>query len=331
VGYSMKEHRFDPADFVEIRSPDEIYSRPDYQADIDPTASKPEKIIAGYQFPEAIPCGLKNCHQPHKQGYLVLTTSGAETNMGWVCGVNHFGVDFRMMRKSFDRAASMHRYKLRLQEILGNADDILSRWNGLVNEAHGLRWLQQSMRWFSRTYPPSVVAMVRDRSRRGDAVVSVERERSKQQLDAAEVANPGVSRERLRYIAEPVGQLQGLSIFEKDLYAHEAYKVENGLQELRGLDLESLSYRKLGDLYRWASTIEDSLLDVELLLEEGQKFFQAENLGLLGYLARHVPDQDLISRIDWDYDAANCEVKSPKKTKAWKRMMAAWSGTDGTE
>lgn len=327
----MTEHRFEPADFIEIRSPDEIYNRTAYQADIDPATSKPEKIIAGYQFFEAIPCGLKNCHQPHKQGYLVLTTSGAETNMGWVCGVNHFGVDFRMMRKSFDRAVSMHRYKQRLQEVMGNADDILSRWNDLVNETHGLRWLQRSIRYFSKTYPASVVAAVRDRSRRGDSVVSVERERIKQELDAAEVANPGVSRERLRYVAEPVGQLQGLLIFEKDLYSHEAFKIESSLQELRGLDLESLSYRKLSDWYRWANSIEDSLLDIELLLEEGQKFFQAANRGLLVHLTRHAPDQDLISRVEWDYDGATCEVKNPKKTKAWKRMMTGWGGSDNSE
>jgi hypothetical protein len=326
----MTEPRFDPTDFIEIRSPDEIYSRPDYQADIDPATSKPEKIISGYQFPEPIACGLKNCRQPHKQGYLVLTTSGVETNMGWVCGVKHFGVDFHMMRKTFDRAVSMHRYKLRLQEVLGNAEDTLSRWNDLVSEAHGLQWLRRGIRCFSTNYPASVVTTVRERSRRGDALVSVERERTKQELDAAEVASPGVSRERLRYIAQPVGQLQGLSIFEKDIRAHEAYKIEDGLQELRGLDLESLSYRKLGDLYRWANTIEDSLLDVELLLEEGQKFFQAENLGLLINLTRHVPEQDLISRINWDYDRANCEVKNPKKTKAWKRRMAE-SGVDDTE
>ena len=317
----MTEHQFDPADFIEIRSADEIYNRAAYQADIDPTTSKPEKIIAGYQFPEAIPCGLKNCHQPHKQGYLVLTTSGAETNMGWVCGVNHFGVDFRMMRKRFDRAVSTHRYKLRLQEILQHADDTLNRWNTLVSETHGVRWLQRSIRSFNNTYPASVVAAIRDRSRRGDTLVSVERERTKQELDAAEVANPSVGRERLRYVAEPVGQLQGLLIFEKDLYTHEAFNIEGGLQELRGLDLETLSYRKLGVWYRWANSIDDSLLDIEVMLEEGQKFFQEENLGLLSYLTRHAPDRDLISRVVWDYDSASCQVKNPKKTKAWKRMM----------
>lgn len=124
----MTEHQFDSADFIEIRSADEIYNRTAYLADIDPATSEPKKIIASYQFPEPIPCGLKNCHQPHKQGYLVLTASGSETNMGWVCGVNYFGINFRIMRKRFDRAVSAHRYKLRLQEILQHADDILNRW-----------------------------------------------------------------------------------------------------------------------------------------------------------------------------------------------------------
>src|SRR3546814_4713524 len=72
--------------FVRIESWDDIESRPGFAKDIDPRSVKLKAIIGSYTFSDYIPCGLSTCHQPHGNGFLVVTVDGRETNIGRICG-----------------------------------------------------------------------------------------------------------------------------------------------------------------------------------------------------------------------------------------------------
>src|SRR3546814_995823 len=76
--------------FVRIESWDDIESRPGFAKDIDPRSVKLKAIIGSYTFSDYIPCGLSTCHQPHGNGFLVVTVDGRETNIGRICGKRHF-------------------------------------------------------------------------------------------------------------------------------------------------------------------------------------------------------------------------------------------------
>src|SRR3546814_1412159 len=87
--------------FVRIESWDDIESRPGFAKDIDPRSVKLKAIIGSYTFSDYIPCGLSTCHQPHGNGFLVVTVDGRETNIGRICGKRHFSVDFVQMSRVF--------------------------------------------------------------------------------------------------------------------------------------------------------------------------------------------------------------------------------------
>lgn len=304
-----------------LTSPADFRERPRYREDVDPTQTKPIKILAPYSFSEGTRCGLKNCHQSHFSGYLVRTADCMETNIGWQCGRKHFGVEFVMMRRRFDREEKTRRYSARLQETAANLDQLLERLNSMADQRFGGKWLYSGLIQFSRLYPLEIVTMLRQRGLQRELVVTEARRRTPEELAAARATNPGVDPENLRYVPERRGTLRGLSIFTVDVYKWPLRQLVLELNEFRSLNIGGLKFNALSRWYKWATELEQRLNQCELMIDEGRKFFQTDNLALLRFATENIALRDVLSRTIWNYDAAAGEVKNPKKTKAWKRMM----------
>ena len=84
-------------ELVRLESWADIEGRPGYSDNLDPSQHKLSAILGQYAFSAQIRCGLSNCHTPHHRGYLVVTQSGRETNIGKDCGKTYFGVDFEAL------------------------------------------------------------------------------------------------------------------------------------------------------------------------------------------------------------------------------------------
>ena len=54
-----------------------------------------DPVAAGCSFKEEESCGLKNCHSPHKYGFIIRTATGEYYNIGQHCGKKYFDVFFK--------------------------------------------------------------------------------------------------------------------------------------------------------------------------------------------------------------------------------------------
>lgn len=306
---------------LSFKSPADFRSRSRYKEEVDPTLTKPDKILGPYNFDEPTRCGLKDCHQSHLRGYVVRTTDGMETNIGWVCGRKHFGVEFVLMRKHFDQAEKTYRYSTRLHEIVADSARIHEQIRSLNESTHGGKWLLKGINHFVRVYPREVVAAVHQRAEQGELPVFQARRRTSAEFEDAKASSPGVKPDRLRYVSEPRGTVRGIAIFTLDSYRWPLYELSLELNELLELKIDSLKFNEMSHWYKWATELEQKINDAARLIEEGRKFFKEDNLALLQYITEDLRIREQLARTTWSYDSASGEVKKPKRTKAWKRMM----------
>lgn len=291
-----------PKEFPEINSPEDVWARPNYRANVDPSTVRLTGIVGPYTFPEKVQCGLADCHQHHNSGWLVETDAGFETNIGWMCGQAAFGVTFTHKKRQYREAERVYRSRRTLRELLARADTITGQLRALQQQEHGGRWLTTSLQAFKRLYPAWLVEALRHRAVKGEYVVHWDRRASREELEVAKAANPGVPEERLLYIQEQVGVLVGLSIFRKPASEWSAYGIPKKLAELKETDLERLGVRQLSTWASWAGGIDAALQDFGALIEDGRMFFRADNLALLVDLANRPEDRQQVARLKWDYE-----------------------------
>ena len=89
----MSESQSDSVELFVFESHEAITSRPRYRKTLDHAQHALKRIVGQYDFPPSLawPCGLQSCRTPHQTGFVVETTDGYETNIGHICGKNHFG------------------------------------------------------------------------------------------------------------------------------------------------------------------------------------------------------------------------------------------------
>src|SRR3546814_934796 len=127
--------------FVRIESWDDIESRPGFAKDIDPRSVKLKAIIGSYTFSDYIPCGLSTCHQPHGNGFLVVTVDGRETNIGRLCGKRHFSVDFVQMSRVFLKDLRAQQNREFLWELKHRLPSVTAEIDALKNQPYGANWI----------------------------------------------------------------------------------------------------------------------------------------------------------------------------------------------
>src|SRR3546814_6138448 len=132
--------------FVRIESWDDIESRPGFAKDIDPRSVKLKAIIGSYTFSDYIPCGLSTCHQPHGNGFLVVTVDGRETNIGRICGKRHFSVDFVQMRRVFLKDLNAKQNRNFLWELKHRLPSVTAEIDALKSQPYGANWIHPLIR-----------------------------------------------------------------------------------------------------------------------------------------------------------------------------------------
>lgn len=107
---------------IAFASHEDITSRPQWRASLDPRQHRLARILGDYHFPKSLewPCGLSTCRQVHQKGFVVQTEDGLETHIGKDCGVNHFQlVSWEAERARFRRAKSDAELRQYLEAALG--------------------------------------------------------------------------------------------------------------------------------------------------------------------------------------------------------------------
>jgi len=243
----------------QIENWETIISRAGFRNDLDPKSVKLEAIIGTYKFKDPVPCGLSGCHQPHNSGYLVVTDSGLETNMGNICGGSYFSVEFKVLRNRFNKDLQNKRRRETLQHAQFSVDGWKEEIEIIRNESEGADWCHGNIKKLNnKSLSPDVIVrtlskMVRDKS----GLIVRTRLSTKDEKELME-AQGGARKE---FVEENIGFLKGFEAFysENNLRDILIFNLEKGLRELGEVEVDLLSDSDLQRLVKWVADVESNI------------------------------------------------------------------------
>jgi len=270
-------------EIVEVESWEQITERHGFRQDIDPRQHELASIIGQYEFTDRVHCGLSNCRTPHNRGYLVVTKSGHETNIGNDCGHNYFGVEFTEMASRFDTDVRNKRSRAQLWSFKDRIPQVWDRINSIRGGAEGADALYKAvnvwMEWKKGQVPSvlvrEVTSMVRERRTR----IIFQRIASEQEVQSIE-ATTGKDLGRPHYINEYSDEIQGIEAFYQDnnLKTILIDDLSEKLKELEQFRIDAAQPRDLLTWARWVSEVDANLDRAEALLPKYRKFLAPDNL-----------------------------------------------------
>lgn len=275
-----------------IRNPSDITNFPKYLESIDPKTQPLRRIITGYHLNEEYPCGLKSCHQPHKEGYLVELEDTYVTNVGWKCGMQ-FGEKFAIEHRRYAEQELRPKAITTIQEIISKIKGVSQEIQRLADDAARLSQCKQGMRsQFPRLY--------KDLDRRahgGNNRVTEQIELTKNEIDDLQAMNPGSSRGQFRYREELRGVLPGLRVLAINIHEEVISRLKSKADTIIGINVVALPTAKLLEWEGWANRFDEMLASAKYLIVDGNQFFTPECFGLLKHIAIDSAEKAAISNL----------------------------------
>lgn len=263
-----------------IRTVQDLRDLPNYLESVDPHTQPLSKIITGYYLNEEYPCGLKSCHQPHRDGFLVELEDGNVTNVGWKCG-ERFGDKFSVERTRYAEREMRPKAIRIVQDTIPKLHGMRQEMTHLATEADRLSQCKQGM----RSLFPKLYRELERRAHSGNDRIAEQVERTKKEVDDLYEMNPASSRERFRYREEPRGVLPGLRVIADNIREDVITAVTLKGDALLLLDIGSLSTEKLLEWERWAQHFDDIIQRARGTVAAGNQLFAPESFHLMAYIA----------------------------------------------
>ena len=268
--------------FEHVESWEEILQLPGFTLGIDPKDEELKEIIGQYLFREKIACGLGVCRQPHGRGYIVTTKSGKVTNIGNVCGKNHFGVKFDEFSKVFTQALTDHKNRESLTSFLFRLKGITAGIDALRSAERGADWVYRITRGLverNRGCPDSLVTAIGRMVRSRSGAIRVPREATEEEAKELEVA-AGRNLPRPQYLEEFKGELKGLTCLypEHNIREIAVLDIEPNLAKLQDIDIATATSQELRFWSKWCGELADKLDRMQIAVESGNVLLTRDNL-----------------------------------------------------
>lgn len=270
-------------EILEVESWEQITERYSFRQNLDPQEHELASIIGQYAFPEKVQCGLSNCRTPHNKGYLVVTKSGHETNIGGDCGRNYFGVEFADMASRFDTDIRNKRARAQLQNFRERIPEIRERIQKIREGAEGADALYRAahvwMEWKRGQVPAALVralaSIVKERRTR----IIFQREATEEEIQSIE-ARTTKSVSRPHYIEESSNEIQGIEALypENNLRSILIVELSEKLRAFEEFKIDTAQPREITPWTRWVSEVDANLTRAEELLPKYRQFLSADNL-----------------------------------------------------
>lgn len=268
--------------FVQVGEWADIESRPGFTESLDPQTNELANIIGSYIFPNLIRCGLSNCHTPHAKGYIAVTKSGRETNIGNVCGKKYFGVDFETMTRSFDESFQEQKDRETLWTFKFQMDAFKARIEDLRKQDRGADWAHQKLKPFIEgdRAISHVVQKIGEMVRTGDSRLGKQREATEEEIQAQELAQGKRIVDRPYYIEERIGTIAGIEALSRqnDLKHLLIHELQQRAKEFGECNIDSLTRSELRSWAKWVGGT-DSIFDkAQSALQSARRLLTRENL-----------------------------------------------------
>lgn len=248
---------------------------------------------------------------------MVLTESGAKTNIGHCCGERLFGSEWHALHRNAQRSTDVRRDLEAVLHAKRRMPEFNARVTALCDAAFGAKWLNQTLDRFAAKYPKTVMEQLYERAKRGDADIYAERQLTREEKDLQDIMADGRKPSRARndaddedegdkdslvqrFVRERQGALGGLTIF-RDPIRDIVVGLRSALEELHQTDLKTINVQRLGKLARTSRGLEEVFLRIEDLCAAGRQFFQPENLKLLRFLSLSVAERHRVEDVKLNF------------------------------
>lgn len=282
---------------VRLKSWDDMLETPGFERDIDPKNVRLKEIIGVYAFDTKQPCGLKNCRQPHGNGYLVTTTNGQVTNLGSVCGKNNFSVTFTQLRNTFDRDFRAKERRERLEMLKSRLPGILSRTDSIKTEVTPFYAAIRHISGKSGSLPQAIVNAVRNMRRSGDGAITMTRKATNEERDLA-IATGNAREGTPFYVTQTVGRLSNIgAIASAEAIRTTLQELEPELRRLQSSDVETLSDKEARHIDKLTGGLDSRLDELQLAADSLKIFATQQNLSQLMVLVDSQTDKRLLKAL----------------------------------
>lgn len=292
-----------------VQSWEDVISMPGFRQKVDPKEIKLTAIRGVYQFEEKVHCGL-TCNQPHNKGYIVQGESGVTTNVGNVCGKNHFGVDFTAMTSRFDRDLrdkenrnEIRKFKARSASF-GQEVEALREAGATYIQRHALLLIQKG-----RGVPDAVTDWFVNAVRTGDRKVYKDREATEEEHELLELEQDR-RLTRPQYMKDAVATVEGVEFLSpgNDLKTLLVDEVETMMAWVVDLDEDQATPEELARASKWVRDADNKLQSAREALALGKRLLQGNNLNPLMLLLDSNEEKKLFKRFLRDVHEARKKV-----------------------
>ncbi|WP_405231687.1 hypothetical protein [Lentisalinibacter salinarum] len=263
--------------FVEVASWEDLLTRPGFLPEVDPKEIKLKRIIGRYRLPPTKhPCGLKTCHQPHFQGYIVLLEGGHETNIGHICGKRHFEIDWEHLERQYKRLYNEQRRRETIGETQNRVAAIRASVQAVRGGEDGADEVARKMRrQCEYLFDESTQKRLGERAKRGNAVVTRVTRKSREEIEEARAMG-----DDSEFNEEVIFSIAGVRAFTnyKRLKSLLETKLGTELDAFEALDPDSMDYSELRQWSKWAERIDPNLREAEEILDDCKRFLVPSNI-----------------------------------------------------
>lgn len=274
---------------------EEVESLPGFRRCIDPKSENLKDIIGAYAFRDPVNCGLSTCRTPHNKGYVVVTNDGVVTNIGNVCGVRNFGVEFTDKTRLYRQLTRDHRNREAISNTQDRLQELQRRTNELIDGASAGKWLARQRRLDG--LPQRIAFQLREMARLGNGTltrprVATKKEREDlQEITGQPVADP-------HYIDEPIGNIRGIQALapKNDPRKLITINLKMLLEDVQQANPDEMRSSDLKTMAKQCGEVDARLQKAEKAIELGRRLFSDSNLSLLLHLAESPSETKLIRR-----------------------------------
>jgi hypothetical protein len=267
---------------IRLGSWSDLELRPGFVRELNPDREELGSIIGRYVEKSEVRCGLTNCHQPHRRGYVVATKSVLETNIGKDCGKSYFGVEFEEMSKKFDRDITAAERREFLWSFSYEAAAIADSLHAKKFEVRGANWINSMLSRLKtpgKGVPDIIVRAINEMAKERSNEITIQRIATEDEISVLEAAeNRAISRPH--YVEDVVGILGGIDTLypENDLRQLVILDVESHLKEFSNVDIDSLGHDELSYWSTWAGAVPSSIEKIDRAMTSGRTLLGGENL-----------------------------------------------------
>ena len=257
-----------------------LVERPNFREVLDRKEHKLRKVLSGYSFHSLIRCGLADCRTPHRDGFLVETDDGLETNVGHVCGRKAFGTRFDVERAAYERTRELQDLRDRAKNLKEQLAPVQSLVREIYKSRFGVEWVEGIKSALYKVLGEDLLSSLEAAQRRGDYGVEQARRRSEEEISRL-VAETRRRREDLTFETVRIGSLEPMPWLVFDFKGKLITDLLKRLEDLQFVEVDRLEMPVLRQRVKALNGWELRVREAEDAVSSAHHFLSAENIETL--------------------------------------------------